>query len=173
MLHPPCLQIRALSCCICAFLRSKRKPSISGAAVSSTLWSEGFRAPGHCHLWHLTGHGEMQRTLLSCPMPPGSPRAGKTGCFRLLLDAHIAHSLYPVMQAGSPECLLNVTATSSGSAFVPLSSPLWLWVILEVKPNCPSICWLLPRGHSPNALLTSWMKEVTGQLELLGKRETW
>lgn len=68
------------------------------------------KAPSHCHLGHLTGHGEMQGTLLSCPMPPGSPRAGNTGCFRLLSDAHISHSLYPVMQAGSPEHLPNATA---------------------------------------------------------------
>lgn len=124
----------------CSLLACRLGPSLaahvlfSGAKGNRT--SVGLQSLPHCDpraseppataTCDLTGHGEMQGSLLSCPMPPGSPGPGKTGCFHLLSDAHIAHSLYPVMQAGSPECLLNVTATSSGSAFVPLSSPHWL-----------------------------------------------
>ena len=50
-------------------------------------------APSHCHLGHLAGHGGMQGALLSCPMPPGSPGAGNTGCFRLLSSPHLPFSL--------------------------------------------------------------------------------
>lgn len=99
-----------LSCCICALLRSKGRCTSAGLQSLPHCDLRASKAPSHCHLGHLTGHGEMQGTLLSCPMPPGSPGAGNTGCFRLLSDAHISHSLYPVMQAGSPEHLPNATA---------------------------------------------------------------
>ena len=172
MLQPACLQTRTLLLHMCSSQEQKEAAHQCGCSHHRTvIW--GSPRPPAIATWDTSlGTGECREPCFPVPCRQallGQEIQAVSACSR----AHISHSLYPGMQAGSPECLPNATARPLALlSFLspPLTGSDWSWKLNLVAHLSPDS---FPEAiHWMPCSLPGW-KKVTGQLELLGMRKIW